>query len=126
MTYNPRIYHEQGGSVFRVTSGGSLVYESGAQLNLNNATLELGAGTVTQASGAALNSSGSVSLLGFAALGSNIQLMWGASAAAPGGLPVSASPGAVFFRSDGANSNIYVNVSSGTAGSVWKSACIVD
>lgn len=126
MTYNPKIYHEQGGSVFRVTSSGSVVVESGGQVNINNATLELGAGVVTQASGGAVNSSGSVNLLGYAALGSNIQLMWGASAAAPGGLPVSASPGAVFFRSDGANSNIYVNVSSGTAGSVWKSACIVD
>lgn len=40
-------------------------------------------------------------------------------------LPVySASPGAVYFRSDGSASNMYVNVSTGTTGSVWKGASI--
>lgn len=38
----------------------------------------------------------------------------------------SASPGSVYIRSDGTNSNIYVNVASGAAGQSWQSACIVD
>jgi hypothetical protein len=37
---------------------------------------------------------------------------------------VSASPGSVYFRSDGSVSNIYINVSTGTTGSVWKGASI--
>ena len=37
---------------------------------------------------------------------------------------VSASPGAIYFASDGSASNLYVNVSSGTTGSVWKGASI--
>jgi hypothetical protein len=128
MTYNPKIYHEQGGSVFRITSTGSLVVESGGQLNINNATLELGAGTVTQASGGAFNASGSITVVvGAGALFiGNAQALYGASSTGPAGLPVSASPGSIFFRSDGSVSNIYINVSTGTAGSVWKSACIVD
>lgn len=36
----------------------------------------------------------------------------------------STSPGAVYFRSDGSASNMYINVSTGTTGSVWKSASI--
>lgn len=35
-----------------------------------------------------------------------------------------ASPGAVYFRSDGSISNIYVNVSDGATGSVWKGASL--
>ena len=42
-------------------------------------------------------------------------------------IPVfSASPGAVYWRSDGSASNMFINVSSGTTGSVWKSASIFD
>ena len=35
-----------------------------------------------------------------------------------------ASPGAVYLRSDGSISNIYLNVSDGSAGSVWKGASL--
>lgn len=35
---------------------------------------------------------------------------------------VSASPGSVYFRSDGANSGIWINTSSGVAGQTWVSA----
>lgn len=34
----------------------------------------------------------------------------------------SASPGSVYFRSDGANSGIWINTSSGVAGQTWVSA----
>lgn len=36
----------------------------------------------------------------------------------------SASPGAVYFRSDGSASNFYINTSDGTTGSLWKSASV--
>lgn len=37
---------------------------------------------------------------------------------------LTASPGAVYFRSDGSISNIYINVSDGATGSVWKGASL--
>lgn len=37
---------------------------------------------------------------------------------------VTASAGAVYFRSDGSASNIYVNTSTGVSGSVWKGASL--
>lgn len=79
---NTKIYREQGGSVMRVGSSGSVVLEAGGQLKLGNTTLHFGTGLPT----------------------------------------FSASPGAVYFRSDGSISGIYSNRSTGTAGSVWKSA----
>ncbi|WP_455218606.1 hypothetical protein [Kaarinaea lacus] len=92
MGYNSLILNEQGGSVLRADSGALISLQSGASLSL--------------AAGAGLD-------LGV------VQIMWAASAAAPSGLPVTASPGAVFFRSDGANSAGYINTSDGTSGSVW-------
>lgn len=120
MTYNSKVLHEQGGSVLRVDSGGSIQVNAGGTIS--------GAGTFALTG--ALNANGGVnstsnvtgaSITATTAvwLGSNVQLMFAASAAAPSGLPVTASPGAVFFRSDGANSAGYVNTSDGTAGSVW-------
>lgn len=114
MTYNSKILHEQGGSVLRVDSGGSISVQAGGTIS-GPGTLAL-TGAVTQ-TGAVTNASLTVSNALF--LGANVQVMFAASAAAPSGLPVSASPGAVFFRSDGANSAGYINTSDGTAGSVW-------
>ena len=104
MTYNSLVLHEQGGSVLRVDSGGSISLQAGGAIT--------GTGTVTAASI-------TVSDSGAFQLGANVQVMFAASAAAPSGLPVSASPGAIFFRSDGANSAGYVNTSDGVSGSVW-------
>lgn len=90
--YNALLLHEQGGSVLRGDSGALISLLSGASLSLaDGAGLDLG----------------------------DVQIMWAASAAAPSGLPVSASPGAIFLRTDGANSAGYVNTSDGTSGSVW-------
>jgi len=122
MTYNSKVIHEQGGSVLRIDSGGSISVSAGGTIS--------GAGTI-QTTGqlnvtGGLTSSSEVSAAsvtvqagGAFFLGANVQVLFAASAAAPSGLPVSASPGAVFFRSDGANSAGYVNTSSGAAGSVW-------
>lgn len=116
MTYSIAVLREQGGSVLRVDSGGSISVSAGGTIS--------GAGTI-QTTGAATYTGGvtaasvTVSAGGAFMLGSNIQVMFAASAAAPSGLPVSASPGAVFFRSDGANSMGYINTSDGAAGSVW-------
>lgn len=80
---------------------------------------EQGGSVLNVASGGSLNvQSGGAFFIG------NVQFISAASNEGPGGLPVSASPGAIFIRSDGSVSNLYVNVSSGTAGSVWKSASI--
>jgi len=37
---------------------------------------------------------------------------------------LAASPGALYFRSDGSASNMYVNTSDGVSGSVWKGASV--
>lgn len=112
MTYNSKIVLEQGGSVLRIASGGSLAVDSGGTVNL-------GAGTLPIASGGSLTvATGGAVFLG------NVQLLFAASNSPPGGLPVSASPGSIFFRSDGSMSRLYINTSSGTAGSVWTAACV--
>jgi hypothetical protein len=95
--YNSLILNEQGGSVLRADSGGKINVKSGASIVIDT---------------------GGAFFLGGA------QFIFAASAEGPAGLPVSASPGSVFFRSDGSASNFYINVSTGAAGSVWKSASI--
>lgn len=81
---NTAIYKEQGGSVQRIGSGGSLNVESGGRVALGNTTFHFGQD-----------------------------------------VPVfSASPGAVYFRSDGSAAGIYVNTSTGNSGSVWASASL--
>lgn len=79
MSYNAKVYFEQGAATMRAVEGGSVYF-------------------------------------------GNTQILFGA--ANPTGAAISASPGAVYFRSDGSASNFYVNVSDGTAGSVWASASI--
>lgn len=110
MTYNSKVLHEQGGSVLRVDSSGSISVQAGATIS--------GAGTVN-ITGAVAAASVTVNNGGAFMLGSNVQIMFAASAATPSGLPVSASPGTVFFVSNGALSAGYVNTSDGTTGSVW-------
>lgn len=122
MTYNPAIYHQQGGSELTVGSTGSLVVAAGGTISGAGTIQTTGAITANggiTTTGATTTASLTVSNGGAFFLGSNVQIFWAASAAAPSGLPVSASPGAVFFRSDGANSAGYVNTSTGAAGSVW-------
>ena len=101
--YNAKIYHEQGASVLRVESGGSIAVEAGGTIG--------NAGTVT---GACVTATTRLSL------GSNIELIWGKINTVPS---ISASPGSIFIRSDGSMSRLYVNVSDGgVSGSVWKTA----
>lgn len=128
MSYNSRIVREQGGSVITVASGGSLSVVAGGTISGAGTFALTGAVTATGGITAAggVNSTSNITGASLTVapggkflLGSNIQVMFAASAAAPSGLPVSASPGAVFFRSDGANSKAYINTSTGTAGSVW-------
>ena len=94
MGYNSLVLNEQGGSVLRVDSSGKINAKSGASIVVDT---------------------GGAFFLG------GMQLMFAVTSSPP---TVSASPGSVFFRSDGSASNYYVNVSTGTAGSVWKSASI--
>ena len=102
MTYNAKIYHEQGASVLRVESGGSIAIEDGGTI--------AGAGNIT---GACITPTTRLWL------GSNIELMWGKINTTP---TPSASPGSIFIRSDGSMSRLYVNISDVTTGSVWKTA----
>ena len=105
MTYNAKIYHEQGASVLRVESGGSIAVDAGGTIG--------NAGTVTGAC---------VTAVTRLWLGSNIEFMWGQINTVP---TVSASPGSIFIRSDGSMSRLYINMSEGAegvSGSVWKTA----
>jgi hypothetical protein len=52
-------------------------------------------------------------------LGTYVQVFFGAITTSPSGLPFTASPGAVFFRSHGSESSVYINTSDGISGSVW-------
>ena len=104
MTYNSVIYHEQGGSVLVVGSGGSLNIEAGG--TFGGAAGTVTAGSLTVSTGGVLN------------LGAN-RLWFAASTAAPSGLPVEGTAGDIFLRIDGANSAGYVNTGNGTSASVW-------
>ena len=84
--YNAKVLHEQGGSVLRVDSGGSINVLAGGGFFFGDA-----------------------------------QLLFGTIIDPPA---VEAAPGSIFIRTDGSASNMYMNISDGTAGSVWTGACI--
>jgi len=125
MTYNSKIYHEQGGSVLVVGSGGSLNIEAGGEIDVAGdlkvtGTLTNSGGNLSVNSGASLTVDSGGAFL----LGSNIQIMFAASTTGPAGLPVVALPGSIFIRSDGSVSNMYINVGVAGAGSVWTATCV--
>ena len=119
MTYNSVIHHEQGGSVLTVESTGSIAVAAGGTIS--------GAGTIGLTGG--ITSTGNVTATsltveqtgGYVQLGTFVQIIFSASVEAPSALPWSASPGAVFFRSDGSMSMGYINTSDGESGSIWTS-----
>ena len=112
MTYNAKIHHEQGGSVLQVESGGSINVQTGGKI--------AGAGAMVL-TGAVEAASVTVTAGGPLFLGT-VQFISATSSSPPGGAPVSAAPGSIFLRVDGSMSGLYVNISDGTAGSVWKTA----
>jgi hypothetical protein len=134
MSYNSRLIMEQGASVFRVASGGSVTIDAGAAFNLAG-TLNL-TGTTNISGASQLVASGG--LLSVQA-GGSLTVNQGASDtstfrlnASPNTISIffnagrdvptySASPGSIYFRSDGSVSGMYWNISSG-AGSVWRLA----
>jgi hypothetical protein len=120
MTYNANVVMEQGGSVLAVKSGGSINVEAGGTI--------AGAGTIAitgnqTLTGALEAASVTVTAGGPFFLGT-AQFISATSSSDPEGGNVSAAPGSIFLRVDGSMSNLYVNISVGTAGSVWKSASI--
>jgi adhesin HecA-like repeat protein len=127
--YNSRIIAEQGGSHFRVASGGSLTIEAGAQLTLNNGLNISGASLAVQSGGIETFQAGAsltinhgasdTSLWRLNASPNLVSIFFNAGRDVP---TYSASPGALYFRSDGSVSAMYWNISSGTTGSVWRSA----
>lgn len=117
MTYNAVIHHEQGASVLTIASTGSLVVEAGGTIS--------GAGTFGISGDITYNTITATSLNvdqgGAVQLGDYVQLFFNASTTSPSGLPVNASAGAVFIRSDGAKSNMYINISQDSAdASAWS------
>lgn len=93
---NVPISRQQGGSELSVESGGSVNYATGARQDLQSGVTRLNGGAGIYFGTATPHNS------------------------------LSASPGSLYVRSDGTNSNLYVNVASGVSGETWKSACIVD
>lgn len=124
MTYNPKIYHEQGGSVFVVGSGGSLNIESGGEIDVAG-DLKVTGTFSNQSGNLSVNSGASLTVDSGGAfwLGSNIQIMFAASTTGPAGGPVNALPGSIFIRSDGSVSTLYINTGINGAGSVWTATC---
>jgi len=121
MTYNSIIHHEQGGSVLNVTSGGSISVAAGGTVS--------GAGTIALTGG--ITSTGNVTATsltigqtgGYVQLGTFVQVLFGAISTAPSESPnvITASPGAIFFRSDGSMSTGYVNTGMDLNSSKWAS-----
>lgn len=114
MTYNAKIHHEQGGSVLRAESGGSIAVESGATIaGAGTVNLSGGVNTASNVTGACITATTRLWL------GSDIQIMWGTIVEAP---VVVAGRGSLFIRSDGSMSRLYVNTGVDGAGSVWTTA----
>jgi hypothetical protein len=86
MSYNSIVYTEQGGSVLRVETGGSVVVKGPLTLydggGTNSTMITVGTGIPTH----------------------------------------SASPGALYIRSAGSVSGLYINKSLDTSGSLWAAA----
>ena len=107
--YNTKIIREQGGSVLRINSAGSISVQAGGLISGAGGALLTGAiesASVTVTGGGPL-------FLG------NVQIL---SSASNGNPTMTASPGSLFIRTDGSMSGIYVNISDGVSGSVWKTA----
>lgn len=92
MSYNTKIVREQGGSVLAVNAGGSVNYAAGARQDWQSGVIRLNGGP---------------------------GIYFGTATPLNA---ISASPGSVYIRSDGANSGIWINTSSGVAGQTWVSA----
>ena len=131
MTYNSKVLLEQGGSVLRVDSGGSISLQDGGTISGAGTIQSTGdvtlAGLLTATGGVTTTSevtATSITVLtgGAFYLGSNIQLRFTAGGA-PSDAPVQNDiPGTVLFRSAGANSEGYINTcdaSGAGTGSVW-------
>ena len=74
-----------------------------------------------------VQSGGSVNLEAGGALKINAaQILSAASTSSPEAGNVLAAPGSFFLRVDGSMSNLYVNISDGISGSIWRGACIVN
>jgi hypothetical protein len=125
MTYNSKIYHEQGGSVLVVGSGGSLNIEAGGEIDVAGDLKVTGTTSVPSTGNLAVAAGGSITIDGDGVLTiGSAQIMWAASTTGPAGGPVNALPGSIFIRSDGSVTGLYVNVGVNGAGSVWASACL--
>ena len=148
-TYSGRLIREQGGSVLNVASGGSLNVVAGGLLSIaSGAQLSLPSGANIASSGL-LNFSGGVTfgqasqtqvaggaILTAVGASMNVNVTTadqgtfrvtdGTRSAFVGigrSMPThTASPGSLFVRSDGSMSRFFVNISSGTTGSVWWAA----
>ena len=120
MTYNAKIHNEQGGSVLTVQSAGSIAVAAGGTIS--------GAGTISLTGGATFAGAITTTSLtidqpgeneGPVQFGTFVQIMFSAASVSPSDTPLTASPGAVYFRSDGANSAGYVNTGDDLASSSW-------
>lgn len=114
-SYNSKIVNEQGGSKLTVRSGGSFGIDVGGAGSISGTVTVYNGASVIFKDGASLNFAGTPAITF-----GNTTLLFGTDIPTA----ITASPGAVYFRSDGSISNIYVNTSSGTSGSVWKGASI--
>lgn len=137
MTYNTKIRIQQGGSEMTI-AGGSLNITGGA-FNLSTGVTQATSATQTFSGGFTLGQASGVVVSGglqtFQA-GACLTVNYGASNDSawsfitPNGTiafssgrnapAFAASPGAVYYRTDGSMSNVYINSSDGVSGSVWR------
>jgi len=135
MTNSIKIVREQGGSVLRLDSGASLSIAAGATISGAGTISLTGANTVaantltvTAASATSIGTAASTStgddssgiMINFA---NGVNFYVGRINEVP---VITASPGALFLRSDGSVSGLYINRSSGVSGSIWHSTCAVN
>ena len=116
MTFNTRIYRQQGGSEMTVASGGSLNFEAGGRLG---GAPTIGAGAaLTVETGGSLNLYSGVSgtAIQFAGQGASTpSLGWGPN------VPTHSAPmGSLYLRANGSISGLFINITQDAAGSTWR------
>lgn len=126
MTTNAKIILEQGGSVLRVASGGSITIESGGKFNLSGELAASGTLTIVGAS-MVVNDQASMTIKPGASAGDqpysimnmgNNQMWYAAGSS--GSPTFLASPGDLAWVANSASTSLWANVSDGTAGSNWR------
>jgi len=122
MSYQSRIYRQQGGSEMTFASGASLTFEAGAKFT---GTFSQGAGSVVYDSGALTTyQSGASFTFNTTVSGTGFRFDIGGSTPSIGAganVPTHSAPmGSLYIRANGSISGLYINITQDANGSTWR------